>query len=124
MESEKIRHYLATYAVSFIFIIFGIWEIINPQYWAGFVPSFVSRLPGSANFLVQIHGIVLAAAAISLAFDFKRKIAAALGTLMMLGIVISLYIDSGFSTLLIRDIAITLFVASLFFDDYKERIKS
>ncbi len=120
MKNEAVRHYLTVYAVTFIFLVFGVWEIVNPQYWSVFVPSFISGLFNSINFLVQIHGFVLVVLAISLIFGFKRKLTAILGTLIMADIVFSLFIGSGFSDLLIRDIVITLFVASLYFDNYKK----
>lgn len=120
MKNEAIRHYLTIYAAAFIFLVFGIWEIVNPQYWNSFVPAFVSNFFSSVNLLVQVHGIILTLIGSFLILDFKRKIAAALGTLVMLDIVFSLLFESGFSSLLIRDTVITIFVLSLFFDDYKK----
>lgn len=121
MKNETIRHYLSLYAVSFIFIVFGIWEISNPLYWSGFVPSFISKIFSNINLLVQIHGIILAAVGMMFAFDFRTKVASAIGTLVMLDIVFSLVFESGFSSLVVRDFVILLLVASVFFDDYKKK---
>lgn len=121
MKSEAIRHYLTVYAAAFIFIVFGLWEIINPVYWSGFVPSFISKIFSNINLLVQLHGIVLMLVGVCFVFEFKRKIASVLGTLVMLDIVFSLLVESGFSDLLVRDIVITVLIASIFFDDYKKQ---
>lgn len=120
MRNEAIRHYLTVYAAAFIFIVFGLWEIINPVYWSGFVPSFISKVFSNVNLLVEIHGIVLTLLGICFVFEFKRKIASVLGTLIMLDIVFSLFLESGFSDLLVRDIIITILIVSIFFDDYKK----
>ncbi len=116
MRPDSIRYYLVTYAISFIFIVFGIWEIINPSYWSVFVPGFISGVLGNVSVLVMVHGIILALIGLSLAVGFHKKITSALGTLMMMGILISLYIGSGFTTMFVRDLVITVFTASLFFD--------
>lgn len=121
MKPEVIRRYLATYSVSLIFVIFGIWEIINPVYWSGFVPVFISNILGNV-LIVRIHGFILAVIGISLSIGFKRKLMSALGTLMMLIIVISLYTEAGFTTIFVRDFVIMCFAASIFFDNYKEKL--
>ena len=120
MKNEAIRHYLTVYAAAFIFIVFGFWEIINPGHWSGFVPSFISNIFSNVNILVQIHGIVLTLIGICFVFGFKRKIASVLGTLVMLDIVFSLFLESGLTDLLVRDIVIAILIASIFFDDYKK----
>ncbi len=123
MKNEAIRHYLTVYASAFIFIVFGLWEIINPIYWSGFVPSFISKFFSNIGLLVQIHGIILTLIGICFVFGFKRKVASVFGTLIMLDIVFSLFIESGFSDLLVRDLVITILIASIFFDDYKKSNK-
>lgn len=114
MESGRIRHYLVIGAASFIFLIFGVWELINPQYWVGFVPQFL--LTFYPTILVIIHGIVLTFLGIWIATGKWLRIAAIVGTLVMAQIVISLLVLSGFSDLLVRDVTILLFILSLVFE--------
>jgi len=111
---KKLSRQIASFSVFFVFIVFGVWEIINPGYWAGFVPSFVST--SLAPLLVRIHGVVLSIIAIWLITGFKRRIAGIFASLVMLDICVSLFISSGFSDLLVRDIAILIFAVSIIFD--------
>ncbi len=109
------QSFLIRIAVSIIFIVFGAWEVINPNYWSAFLPQFLANLSFYLTIIV-IHGIVLFAIGISLVTGFKKKIAASLGTLIMLAIVIDLLTTSDFTPLLIRDFVITLVTASIIFE--------
>ena len=106
---------IVRFGIFFLFLTFGIWEIIDPSYWIGFAPSFVAK-SNLALLLVKIHGIILSiiGAGIFLSRKYVRFFAA-LSALMMLQIVVSLWLASGFSDLLVRDIAILIFAASLMF---------
>ncbi len=121
MKHEAIRKYLTNYSLALIFIVFGIWELVNPVYWSGFVPALISNFLGNIM-IVRVHGLVLAAIGVALAVGYKIKLASAIGTLVMLGIVISLYIEAGFTTILVRDFVIMCFTASIFFDNYREKL--
>jgi len=117
MEAEKIRQYIAIAAASFIFLVFGIWELIDPQHWIGFVPaSFYIFDP---TILVVMHGIILTVLGIWIITGKWLRIAAIFGTLVMAQIVIALFILSRFSDLFVRDFTILLFVLSLAFEDNK-----
>ncbi len=115
MEKEKIRKWLAAMAVSFIFVVFGVWELINPQSWLGFVPSFLSTL-SFVVVLIRIHGIVLAILGLWFIWGKHIRVASILGVLIMLDIVVNLFISSGWSDLLVRDIGIMIFVLSFAFE--------
>ena len=86
---------LARASVALVFLAFGIWEIIDPTQWAGFVPGFMMFL--NVFLLVRIHGVVLILIGIALAFGKFMKIATALSLLMLLQIIAELRISSGFS---------------------------
>ena len=116
MENKTIAKYLRIFALAFIFIVFGLWEIFNPQYWAGFVPQFAASI-FNALILVRIHGVVLSLTALWLVSGKKRKYAAILSSLIMLEIVISLLVSTGFSDLLVRDIVILILAISLIFEN-------
>ncbi|KKR45153.1 MAG: hypothetical protein UT80_C0042G0005 [Parcubacteria group bacterium GW2011_GWC1_40_13] len=64
---------IARFGIFFLFLTFGVWEIIDPNYWIGFAPSFITE---SANALpmIKIHGIVLSiiGAGIFLAEDMSN----------------------------------------------------
>ena len=116
---HKTRKLLSSFSIFFVFIVFGVWEIINPNYWAGFIPTFMSSLLNPL-LLVRFHGIVLGVIGLWLISGFQRRIAAIFSALIMLEIVISLSL-SGFSDILVRDIAIFIFTLSLIFDTDKKQ---
>lgn len=114
INAALVRHYLMVAAMAFIFITFGVWELINPQFWNSYVPSFLYAF--NLNTLVTIHGAVLTLAGLWLLSGKFRKYAAILSTLIMLEIVGSLVLESGFSPLLVRDATILIVSVALIFD--------
>ena len=105
---------LVKFGIFFIFITFGIWEIIDPSYWLGFAPSFLAKL-SYALILIKIHGIALSIVGLGIFFSKRVKLFALFSTMIMLQIVLSLWLSSGFTDLLVRDIAILIFSFSLVF---------
>ena len=116
MEHDKIRHLLIRMALSVVFIIFGLWEIINPQYWQGFVPGFVRSMVSNLHPLVQIHGAVLLIVGLMILLGFYMRIASIIAGLMLLEITVSLILESGFSDLFVRDLALLILAVALYFD--------
>lgn len=103
------------FGIFFLFLSFGIWEIIDPNYWLGFAPSFIAK-SANALLLVKIHGIALSIIGAGIFFSRRHlKFFAIPATLIMFQIVVSLWLASGFTDLLVRDIAILIFTASLMF---------
>ena len=101
--------------IAFIFIVFGFWELINPGYWTGFIPKFLSGF--DLFLLVKIHGLTLIALGLGLLSGIYLKKFAIASTLVMLSIVMSILINDGFNDILIRDIVILLFDSTLIFED-------
>ncbi len=118
MERAEMRHVISRFSIAFIFLVFGVWEIVHPTYWTAFLPPFVTAVADSAK-TVMVHGMILSVLGLAILFGYFTRIAAALGTLVMLGIVASLWTVSGFTDLLVRDIVITLFTLTLVVDDTK-----
>ncbi len=118
LNRERIRKYLVISGISLIFFIFGVWELTNPQYWSAFVPSFLANIINNLV-LVRIHGIILIFLALWLSVGFYRKIAAILSSLVLLNIILFLLFSSGFSDIVVRDLAIFLFSVSLIFEEEK-----
>lgn len=105
---------IARFGIFFLFLTFGIWEVIDPNYWIGFAPSLIVK---SVNvpLLIKIHGIILSIIGAGIFFSRHVKFFAFWATLIMLQIVVSLWFASGFTDMLVRDIAILIFGASLIF---------
>ena len=94
-----------SYALAFVVIWFGVNEIFTPGDWAAFVPAFLGT-DAFATFLVVVHGLLLIAAGLALAFNFYRRIGAALLTLMLAEIIVSLLVNSGLTDIVARDIGL------------------
>ena len=106
---------IARFGILFLFLTFGIWEIVNPDYWIGFAPAFIAK-SSNAIMLVKIHGIILSMVGAGIFISRRHfRFFAILATVIMIQIVVSLWFASGFSDLLVRDIAILIFTVSLMF---------
>ena len=116
MDKADARHVLMRIGLAFVFISIGIWEIVQPSYWGMYVPPFLSAIIATNTFL-EIHGSVLVVVGIAILLGAYLRIASALAVVIMLSIVISLIYYFGFNDIMIRDVAILMLAAALFFDD-------
>lgn len=125
MNYPAVRRLLAVGGVAFVFFAFGIWEIVQPVYWIGFVPprigAFIPPL-----LLLRVHGAVLIVVALGLAAGWRvrpwpGKLFAIAATAIMASICGSLWLMAGFTDILVRDIAILLFAVSLIFEKTSEQ---
>lgn len=115
MRAHYKSRIIARFGALFLFLTFGVWEIVVPDYWIGFVPSFVAK-SFNVLLLVKIHGIVLSVIGAGIFFSRKySRLFAILAVVMMIQVVVSLWFTSGFSDLFVRDIAILIFTISLMF---------
>ncbi|MBU6431498.1 MAG: hypothetical protein KGJ58_03905 [Patescibacteria group bacterium] len=114
MSTRHKSRIIARFGIFFLFLSFGIWEIIDPAYWIGFAPSFIAK-SASALLLVKVHGITLSIIGAGILFSKHVRFFAFLATAVMVQIIASLWIASGFSDILVRDIAILIFAFSLIF---------
>jgi len=110
------RKLITRIGISFIFVIFGVWEIVQPGYWSGFVPRFLKDFV-DLSLAVQIHGATLLALGLGVLSGFQTKKFGIASTLVMASIVFSLILNFGFSDILIRDVVILLFASTLIFED-------
>lgn len=118
MDISKInlkRTLVARIGVSFVFLVFGVWEIIQPGYWTGFVPRFLESL--DLFLLVRFHGIILLIIGTGILSGFYIKKFAIAASLILLSIIFSLLVNFGFNDIVVRDIVILLFVSTLLFED-------
>jgi len=96
--------------LGFVMVWFGINEILSPQEWVTFVPSFVNP-PMLATLSVLAHGVLLIVCGLSLFLNYYRKISATIVSLMLLEIIVNLILISGLTDIVVRDIG--LFGSSL-----------
>jgi uncharacterized membrane protein YphA (DoxX/SURF4 family) len=82
------------------------------------MPRFLSGI-APIDTLVMAHGIALLVIGMAVLVGAYLRIASVLAVLMMLAIIASVTMQSGFTDLTIRDTAVALIAVALFFDDTK-----
>ena len=110
MKFSQYAPVIARYGVSFVFLVFGLWQIINPQSWIGYLPGFVFGTGISPSTFLIFNGILDFVIGISLALGIFLRFFSVLGIIHLLGIEISL----GFTDVTIRDITIMIVLLSVF----------
>jgi uncharacterized membrane protein YphA (DoxX/SURF4 family) len=84
-----------------VFVWFGWHEVVQPALWTQYVPV-IPENSQSALVLVAVHGWVLLALAAALLIGVAPRVSAAIASVLLLEIVISL-LATGFSDTAIRD---------------------
>ncbi|GEM_PF-1027266 len=107
-----ISHLLRRFGLAFCFVSFGIWELVNPAYWSGFVPPFMAHLI-DPFLLVRMHGVALTVVGLAVLFGFLLRVSSALAVLIMLEILGSLWFEAGFTDIFVRDVAILFLAGSI-----------
>lgn len=108
---QGLEHNLTAIGIGIVFTVFGAWELANPMYWQAYLPHILKDL--HPLLLIQLHGSLMIVAGLGVNTARFRKESGIISSLIMLEIVISLAIESGFSDILIRDIGL-LFMALSF----------
>jgi uncharacterized membrane protein YphA (DoxX/SURF4 family) len=91
-------------ALGLVFAWFGYHELEHPGNWTGYVPV-ISETSSLAIILVIVHGWVLFVLAVALVAGIQPRLAAALATVIMLEIVISLVV-TGLTDTALRDLGV------------------
>jgi len=99
-------------SLALVLLWFGIDEIINPENWFGYIPSWVSdNLPFSLDFLISLNGIFEIFIGLLLLIGLYTRIIAFIAALHLLSITIAI----GYNEIGIRDFGLTLMAVSLIF---------
>jgi uncharacterized protein YjeT (DUF2065 family) len=69
----KIKEYLwkfnfHSFALGFVFFVFGVWQILSPGYWSAYLPKYFSFLDPEKFFI--INGIFNFVVGLALIFNF------------------------------------------------------
>lgn len=84
---------------------FGYHELAVPQLWTGYVPG-VSATSQFAVMLVLVHGWALLLLAVAIIAGVALRLAAAVASLALLQIVITLTVTGGLTDLTLRDVGV------------------
>lgn len=103
--------------LAFVLIWFGEQELVNPGPWTGYLPAFMHSVPAVP--LILSHGYLLFALGCLVAIGLYTRIAAGVGTLLVMSIAVTLLLSPGGTALAVRDIGLTtLGVAVTFASEY------
>lgn len=111
----KLPRILAQFGLAFCFVSFGVWEIARPSYWVSYIPDFAAHLFDPA-LMVRMHGAALLITGLMVLFGILRRFSTTLAVLIMLEIIVSLLISSGFTEIFVRDITILFLAIALMVD--------
>jgi hypothetical protein len=110
---------LARLALAACFLGFGIWEIVAPNLWTIYIPSFLQGF--YPILLIELHGIALTVAALGVLSGYFPRFFTGLSALLLLEITVEILIQEGFTDVFIRDLALFLFACSLFASSYQTK---
>ncbi|MBS3084618.1 hypothetical protein J4411_01775 [Candidatus Pacearchaeota archaeon] len=110
MKYKEYAPIAARYGISFVFLVFGLWQIIDPKSWLGYLPGFVFGLGLSPVLILTMNGILDFLIGLSLVLGIYIRFFSVVGIFHLLGIELSL----GFTDVTIRDISIMIVLFSVF----------
>lgn len=116
MNNSQIRYILTRLSVAIIFIGIGLWEIIQPSYWATYFPTFITKL-SYVSLVIAVHGGILVIIGIAVLLGIYLRYTSILAALMMIIVIVALLTSFGFTDIIIRDLAVLVVTIALFFDD-------
>ena len=112
MNPKNIKRYspvVARLGVGIVFFIFGIWQLVQPSNWFGYLPGFALNFGFSPNTLILINGIFDLIIGLALIRGIFIRVFAALGALHLLFTGITL----GFNDVSIRDFGLLIVLVSI-----------
>ena len=94
--------------LAFVFLWFGVSEVMDPANWVSYMPAVVSGLGAEGSLLVQIHGALLVIVSFCLIFKLFLRYTAFIAVLIMLQITFGLLLSSKFeiNEIIVRDIGV------------------
>lgn len=117
MDLRAITPAIVRYALAIVFLVFGLDQLIRPEYWLGYLPSWLPVLGLSETTLIVMNGIFDLVLGALLALGLFTRVAAAFGGLHLLGVMVSL----GYNDIAVRDFGLLIVAIAILFhgpDDY------
>src|SRR6185369_12924187 len=99
--------------IGLVMLWFGTQQLLHPEQWTGFLPSWTVSLPISQISFVYLNGFFEVVFGILLALNIWRKVVSALLAIHMLGIVITTF-SMGSQAIAVRDFGIFIALLSIF----------
>lgn len=104
MKRSELAKAVLRIGISLVFLTFGIWQLINPSSWIGYVPGYVYGFGISILLIVILNGALDLLIGLSLVSGVYLKFFSVIGILRMLIIAFSI----GFNDVFVRDIGLAI----------------
>ncbi len=114
----KIKFNIYSFALGFVFVVFGVWQIFNPGYWIAYFPDWISNFGLDKYLIVFLNGIFDFIVGLFLVLNIYSLIFSVLALLHLLGIVFVLGITSDIA---IRDIGLLILAIGILRDNLKSK---
>lgn len=101
------------FGLAFCLLSIGIWEVVRPAYWFGYMPSFLMGRV-DMGLVVRLHGIILCLVGAAVLAGIRLRVASGAAVLILLAIAGSLVLESGFSEIFLRDVPILALAVAVF----------
>lgn len=101
---QKHTHTILRIGISLVFLWFGITQVLQPLFFAAYVPQWTQSLPIAIDQLLMLNGIFETIVGAMLLLGILTRLSAALLTLHIALIMISI----GFNEIGVRDFGITV----------------
>ena len=108
-------------SLAFVFVWFGVSEIVNPTYFRGYIPQFVSSLGFDNDLLIQIHGVLLVFLYVCLVFKIYIRFMSLAAVFVLGFIILGLLLtpDMGFNEIVVRDIGLLGLALAIWLNENK-----
>ena len=110
MTYKRYAPLIARLGVGIVFLVFGVWQILSPSGWLGYLPDFVLGFGISPSTFILLNGIFDLLIGLLLVFGLFLRIASAFGILHLAGIIFSL----GWNDVAVRDLGLMIVLISVF----------
>jgi uncharacterized protein YjeT (DUF2065 family) len=105
-----------SFALGFVFFVFGVWQILNPSYWSAYLPESFSFFSHEKFF--RISGVFNFVVGLALIFNFYPSIFSFLAIFHLLGVISVIGI---FNETAIRDLGLLFLAVGIFINSLKEK---
>ncbi len=107
---------LYSFALGFVFLVFGLWQILNPAYWKAYLPLFLQNF--DPILLFRLNGIFNFIVGLALIFNFYPLIFSGLAILHLIGVIFSIGL---YNDIAIRDLGLLILALAIFLDHLKKK---
>ncbi|HIH52213.1 hypothetical protein J4412_00645 [Candidatus Pacearchaeota archaeon] len=116
MNKKEIPKIFLRFGIGIVFLTFGIWQLINPTSWIGYVPGYVYGLGISILLIIILNGIFDLLIGISLISGIYLRFFSVFGIIRLLLIVFSL----GWNEITVRDIGFIIVLIAIYLNEKDE----